>query len=476
MPSLALWLMTALVMGTGFFLSWAIAGALLVLMLAQVARPLDFMTSFLIVVGGASLVYNEGGGLTYQLGLLSVGILVMLGCYLLATRERALSIVRTPLTWPILAYVGFSIANAARGILTGYSPKWVNLEFLPALALGTAILVANGFEPRKHLRQTTVALIVLSFAPTFRGYYMYWIVRTHTTGLYSMATPGIVGLLIINLALRARTRLAALGWIAVSLPLFLDQLISFGRGLWTGCIAGLLASGLIYAGFGRGSGQRWGRVGLVLGSLVGLGLIGAIQAAVVFQQGSLLQDVFARFTSITSTKAGIETMSTVIRLYEYLRVVAMIQHSPWVGYGLGFTFTLKQPWAHHIGIQWEIHQNYLLVWVKQGIGGLALFLWLLGTAIVWGAMQARRRTDLWESAWYATASTATILLSVFSLTNYPFDTVNETFLLAMLWGGAMAMARSGSLLTLRWSTVPARSQLAEIPDRALRETFPRQDR
>jgi O-antigen ligase len=449
-PQWTLWLQVALVLTVGMAVNWGIATALVVLMLAQMARPYDYLTAFLLIVCGASLVYNEGGGMTLQLGLLTIVILVMLVFYALNMWERTLTIPIAPLTWPVLAYVGLSILNAGRGILVGYAPKWVNLELMPALALGTSLLVGNALDPKRSLRFLSIALVILGYVPAFSGFRQFSIEQGHTTGLYSAAGPGLVGLFCVNLALRSRSLPGAIGWLLVSLPLFLHQFVSFGRGLWTGCMGGFLAAIWIYTGgVRRGSGARWRRVVVVSAVVITLGVLGAIQAAIVSGRTDVLQEAGTRFGSITSTKEGIETQSNLIRIWEAFKVLGLIQQSPWIGYGLGYTFLARQPWNPEMGTQWGVHQNYLLVWLKQGLLGLGLFLWMLGTAVVVGTRESRRRDDFWESSWSASAATATVMLAVFSLTNYPFDVVNETFLLALLWGGVIAMTCT-KRITLRW--------------------------
>jgi hypothetical protein len=145
-----------------------------------------------------------------------------------------------------------------------------------------------------------------------------------------------------------------------------------------------------------------------------------------------------------------ETRSNVIRLGEYLTAVKLIRESPWVGHGIGYTFPIKQIFAKRAAPQWWVHQNFLLILLKQGVLGLVLFLWTIWIATLTAAREARCRLDAWESSWLATSAAATVFLAVFSLSNFPFAVVNEMFILALLWGGTMAMTRTG-FVVLRWS-------------------------
>jgi hypothetical protein len=184
---------------------------------------------------------------------------------------------------------------------------------------------------------------------------------------------------------------------------------------------------------------------------------------VAFNRSDLLEQGAARFSTIGTVNSGMETRSNVIRLLESARVLTLIIQSPIVGHGVGFTFTFKDPFNRKLTSQWGVHENFLLVFLKQGIIGLACFLWMLWAAVSFTWREGRRRTDSLEAAWFATALTSTVFMIVFSLSNYPFARVNETFFLAMVWGGAMAMGRTG-LLTLRW----------QVPEPELEPAAPQQ--
>ena len=452
-PERRWWVMLAAVLAAGLIGNWFIAAGLLVLMFTLIARPFDFVTAFLVVVAGASFISNAGGRLTFQLGLLTVAVLLMLVVYVVSTRGRILNLPRTTLTWPVLLYLALSIANAARGFAAGYSRRNWGLELIALLALGSALVVANAFDRRRDLRLAVVGLVAIGIAAAGRGFYDLAVTQMiHTRLTTALAVPGIIGLLLVNLALRSRTGLAALGWIALSLPMFLEQFISFGRGLWTAGLAGLLFSVLVFAGFGRGSALRWRRVGLVLVMLTGLTLAMTFQVAIMLGRLDILGEAGSRVASITntSTEMNYGARSNLIRLGEYLDVIRLIRQSPWLGHGVGFTFVVKQAFSHNAGEQWGVHQNYLLVWLKQGLVGLALFVWMLLAAIIQGSREAGRRSDPWESTWFASTAAATVHLAVFSISGYPFASVNETFLLAFLWGGAIAMTSKGQI-TFQWS-------------------------
>jgi O-antigen ligase len=450
LPSRAEWALLAAVLGVALIGNWLIAILLTALLLAQLARPLDFLTAFLVVVGGASFVFYEGGRLTLELSLLTAAILWMLLCYTLASRSRILSVPRTSLTLPLFLYLVLALISAARGFLSQYSPRYIGIEIFGPLALASALLVGCVFESRRDMKLATFGMILTGFADLTTAN----LKSMHTHGTYDAAVPGLVGLLLINLALRANTQRTALGWVILSLPLFLHQFLTFGRGLWLGCIAGLLLSVFTFAGFGRGSRRRWVRASVVLAVFGLSGALGATAASVMLGKFNLFTQASNRFGSITGTEMTGDSGSNIMRLVEYGLAAKEIARSPWIGHGYGFTFVGKNPLTLLGWEQFWVHQNFILIWLKQGLLGLLLFLWMLWRAMALGVREARRRADPAEATWFATAAAATLSLSVLAMTNFPFAKVDAIFLLALLWGGAMAMTRTG-LLTIQWAAPSA---------------------
>jgi hypothetical protein len=441
-------------MGAGMLVHWAIGAGLVAWLLVQRLRPLDFVFAYLVLVAGGCFVMITAGGLTYQLSYLTVGVLVMLACYGLVKGRDAFGVPRTSMTLPLLLYCALSIANTVRGVIAGYSLHYVLLEIYPILALGTASLVANAFQHRRDLRPAMLSLVLIAFAISARGYGTFASHRWHTTIEYTVATPGIIGILLINLALRSSTWRESFGWTLLSVPLFVHQLLTFGRGLWTGCIGGLVAAFLIYARFGRGAAPRVRRAALLYVSIAVIGAAGAVAAATAIGDVSILQGAGMRLFSITtsgsSNESEYESRSNVIRFWEYATMFKHIWQSPWVGHGIGFSVPVKEPFSGVIAEQNYAHESYVIILLKQGILGLAVFLWLLVASIAMSARAAGQTADPWESAWFATAATTTVFLAIFSLSSFPFAVVNEMFLLALLWGGAMSMTDRGRLF-IRWT-------------------------
>jgi hypothetical protein len=463
-PERRWWLASAMLVAVGLLTSWILAAALMVALFAHMVRPFDVIGAFLILVAGAGFVVNAGaaGALTGQLALLSCAILLVLGCYAISYHDCLIRIPNLMFAWLVTAFTVLSLSNGARGLLVGNSPRNLGLELISALALGSALIVANVFDRRRDLFVAFAGIVAIGFAVAAWGLWTFYLNPAHTISGYTVAFPGIVGLLLVNRAFRSRSGLGAVLWTVLSLPLFLHQLSTFGRGLWTGCIGGFLVSLLVFTGMGRGSGAAWRRATVVIATFAVVGLMAAAQLVVVLGKGDLLTEAGIRLASIVGTKPDIESRSNLIRLWEYATVVPLIQKSPWFGYGLGFTFANKEPFSAQIHDQWGVHQNFLLVWLKQGAIGLALFVGLLWSGITLGIRESRRRSDPLESTWFAGTAAATAFLAVFSLSNYPFAVVNETFLLALLWGGSMAMVKRGSF-TVHWTPLSQPARAAQGP-------------
>jgi O-antigen ligase/polysaccharide polymerase Wzy-like membrane protein len=440
------------VLATGFLGNWFLAGGVAILLLVYLVRPFDFIVAFLIVVAGSTFLNYQGdpGSLTKQMAILSIGIVWMLICYLLGNREEWVSIPITQFTAALGSYILWSLISAGRGVLAGHTMHALLLEAFPILAVGSAFLVANTFKSKRDLRGVIVTLIVIAYGSAAFGFYTFEKIRTHLTGVYFSIGPGLIAILLFNLALRARRLAYSLGWLALSLPLFLHQFLSFGRGMWLGNMAGMTVSILIFT-LRRGAGGAWKRAGTLLGILVGTGILGAIAIALLYGQQDILIEAGARFATIGDTKPKLETLAIVARFVEYATVIPLILKQPWFGHGLGFEFFVATPATGKSTVQFWVHENYLLVWLKQGFVGLVLFVWMLWSAFWMSMRHSRRHDDPFESAWLATAAAGTVYLTVFAATDFPFDNVQPMFLLALLWGIAMALTQTGSW-RIRWST------------------------
>ena len=174
---------------------------------------------------------------------------------------------------------------------------------------------------------------------------------------------------------------------------------------------------------------------------------GAI-VALTFNMSELWQMVGARFASSAGTEYSTANLSNVWRLVESAHALRHIFESPWFGKGLGYTILFTEPIFWSLHSEWFIHENYLLVWLKQGLLGLALFVWLQFSAIRTG-LRGRHLPDRWQASWCAGAAAVTFHLMIYEFVHFPLAEVNSCFALALIWGGAMSLTARETTV-IRW--------------------------
>jgi O-antigen ligase len=442
LPHLGWWLLLGAILAAGILVGWTVATALLLVALAQRVWPLHFQLAYVGVVAGATFVDYTRGFLTPQLSLLSLGILFMLFCYLLPGPRPPLTLPRSLLTVPLVAYLALSLFNFARGVVAGNSLRYAGLEILSVLALASGLLVANRLRVDKELKPLVAGLWAIALGHVVLGFYVFSTVHMRTGRLSFTPVPGVVVMLLLNLALRSRRPVVAAGWLAASLPLWLHQFMSFTRGYWLALIGGTLFSLVAFARRGAGVGARWRWAGALLAGLVGMALVGAVALGGLFEIRDLAEQASARFTSSLSTKSTYAAGSNIVRLAEYVTAIGHVREAPWLGHGFGYFIVRRDPFDLKLVEEWAVHQNYLLVWLKQGLVGLALFVWMLHRAVRMGLAGAMR-SDSWEAAWCAGTAAATVYVALYAFVHFPLAEINTPFPLALLWGGAMAITARG---------------------------------
>jgi hypothetical protein len=448
-PAAIWWMLLALVLAVHLTLGWIAAAILLGLALVQARRPFDFLIAYLIVIGGASFVDYTRGQLTRELSLLSVGIVFMLFCYVMTQRSRVITVPATRLTAPLLGYLALTLFNFVRGMVEGNSLRYGGLELIAALAVACTFLIANASLSRTAIATALTAITLTALGNSALGFMIFAEIHQRTGSVYFTAVPGLVALVLFNFALRAPRVGTMWLWLLVLLPMLLHQFLSFTRGFWISQIGGLLYSIAAFGGLGRGAMRRWQHALLVVGCLLLLASGGVLLLASRFGIQNLLDLASSRLVSSTGTRLTFETSSNVVRLVEYARVIRDIRLSPWWGHGLGYFFTVREPIHFRLSEQWYCHESYLMVWLKQGLLGLALFLWVLWSAFKMGHLGSRSESG-WPAAWCAASAAVTVFVAIYGLVYFVLVAeVNTAFLIALLWGGAMAFTRQGGW-RVRW--------------------------
>ncbi len=442
LPGWGWWALLGLVLVLGVSQNWIAAFAVTAFATLQRYRPLDFLVAYLIVVSRASFVnYTVGGGnLTLELAVVSAGIIFMLGCYLLAQRTKSFAIPDTPMTRGLLLWGGISLVNSLRGFLAGYSPRFIGLDILGPLGLVSSVLIANrGLSPGER-KGSLLGLWLMGLGHCALGFYFFSVFHTRTGSIYFTPVPGILASFFLAFALRAPTRITTLGWLLAMCPMLLHQFLSFTRGFWLALFGVFVFSIALYGGRLGNARVRWTKGFHVLLALTGLFIAGVLLMAVFFDVGQIFEAAATRLGSVTSTKASFESSSNIARLVEYSHVLRIVATQPLFGMGLGFTYVDVEVLHGQLIQKWYTHNNYLYVWLKQGLLGLWIFLWMMFAALRTG-VRGRTLADPIEAAWCAGAAGATLFIILYSNVHMPLADVNCVFVLAFLWGGAMAATR-----------------------------------
>ena len=440
-------------LAAGVLLSWWIACALLALGLAVIARPFDPFLAMVLVAGVATFVNNEGGHLTRDLSIVTLLVAYALACVVASCFTRRWRIPESGLTVMLLLLAATTGIALVHGLAAQNSLKFIGLELFPILALCSALLVGGLRVTRSDLRLALAVFVLVALVHVWLGVHSYIENRVRTGGLVFTHVPGIVALVVLNLALYGESRRATMPVALLLCLCLLHQLISFTRGLWLGLIVSIPFSCLLYVRHGPGVGARWAKVGRTFGVGAVLTTLCAAALGHWFGWSDFASLVWTRLTSSFGTHAGAENVSNIARLIEYRAAFRYIAAAPWLGHGLGFTMLVWQPVYGITTAQWFMHQSYLLIWLKQGIPGLLALIAVLFTAWRLGTRGALRLSGE-EAGWSAAAAACTLSLAVMALTNMTFNSVNGNFLLALLWGVAL----SGSEPRRTWFTWRAETE------------------
>src|SRR4029079_2192079 len=187
----------------------------------------------------------------------------------------------------------------------------------------------------------------------------------------------LIAVLMFNFALREPKRSRATLWVLAMAPLLFHQFMSFTRGFWLALAVSIPFSVVAYGGRGRAAGARWRQSGFVLGTMLTFAVTAAVVMATALGFGNIGEIAAGRFSSSFATKYDSDSLSNFVRLGEYLNVIGHILQKPWFGHGLGFAFVTREAINFKLITQWFTHDNYLLVTLKQGLLGLALWIWLM---------------------------------------------------------------------------------------------------
>jgi len=399
---------------------------------------------FVMIALASSAAYgvkSVSGIMLVVLGLISV--FVCLTVYFRSCLQK-FKINKSELNWPIAVFLGIVLFHLARGFLNSYPLKWIYFESLAYLGFGVVFLVINLCDNEAVINKFFRLLIFLAYFQAILGLVNYFKVGHRVGGYLFGAYPSLIALVLLNMAFYSRNKLQRLIYLLLSLPLILHLLFSFTRGYWLGFLVALLISFSIYTINSKSIFSKKvfvffkGLFLLFVGIIVLLTL-----AAHFFPVNDLYSKVGIRFISSFSAKPTALTASNYARLVEYKVCWEAIKQKPIFGHGIGYALTIKQPILQSQGMQWFVHQSYLMIALKMGLIGLLGFFWMFYTFFRFGF----RSSKSIENSYYQGMSFGfianAIQLLVIALTNYDFASVVNTFYLGFAMGGVVIINSKG---------------------------------
>lgn len=429
-------------LATGLLVSGWAGAAILALGLVVIARPFDLFVSLVLLAGAAT--FARYGDPNIQLDLMVVTALTL---YALAS--LFLTILtgrwRMPASNLSNALVALGITSAlagAQGVLAHHSIRFIFLEMFPLLALLFA-LAAGGIRVRgADLRFAGGTILAVGLVSAAIGYLHYAGTGMRTQGLPFSPVPGFVAVVVITRMLFDPSPRPRLLPSLLFCALIGHQILTFTRGFWIALLVAVPFAFALYVRRGAGVGVRWGKVIRTLGILAVVLLVMATVTTSMVGWTDVFEMLGERFASSFETKNTPETVSNIVRLVELRTTMKAILLDPWLGYGHGATLIVRQFFHPMTGPQWWVHQSYVMIWFKQGILGLAALLWVVFAATREGVRGARN-ADPRVAGWGAASAAGTVFVAVIGLTNYNFFMVTLSFMIALVWGITLSLARPG---------------------------------
>lgn len=285
------------------------------------------------------------------------------------------------------------------------------------LALGVAAAAQNAFNTSRALSSATeiwqivdvrvaygemalTASMILSVALLFahRG---SWLGRASLVGLFGILTAGMI--------------------------------LTKSRGFWVAVLLGLGVFAIILQDRDRRRMLTMAATGGM--AFIGLALLVAGQYAVLIATG-----IAKRFLTIST--AGSADPSLINRFTESAAAWARIKESPILGHGWGVEYSYYSIIAEGT-MRWAyVHNGYLGIWLKIGLWGLGLVLWVWVGAISAGARAARdqRQPALARGLGGAAAATLVAFLLVAN-TSPPLENADQVMVLLVVWALAQGVAQ-----------------------------------
>jgi O-antigen ligase len=405
----------------------------------------DIRIAYLVMVLLASFINYNGGQLAIELGILYGWI----GWTALLTFWRGAWIVPASVPRAVLPalvlWAIVSTAGALLGLFSGNNIRILLIELGGVTWPVIAVLACRAHD-RRSLALAGLGLVLISLVHTVFGLVWLKILGQRIGGIYFMPIPGFTAVGLWAWALLTPRRWWRWVAYAVIVALLTHQLFSFTRGYWLGILAGLVTATLLIGRKLVCAGVPAGHVGRrVVAGAATVAVIMVLASAVYFgDRGGLLGAAESRFQSAFTVHSSDETSSNIMRLAEYSIAAGTIRQSPWVGQGWGYLIRNRDPVMGTWYTRGFVHNLYLFLWLKVGLIGLGVFVYLMWRFCKRAWSQARSEPDWQASAWGISAVAMTVHALVIGLTNYNLSDFNTGIYMAFIWGIVWALDRGSS--------------------------------
>lgn len=421
-------------------------------------RPFEPLVATLLAAGAASFAAYGAPDIQRDLAIVAALTAYALASFAVAWRQRRWRMPSSPFTVALHGLALTTLIGVVHGLAVRNPIRFQGLEVFPLASLGFAIVIGGLRLRPLDLRIAAWGLAAIGLASAAAGFHFFGSTGIRTGGMAFSPVPGLVALLFLSLALHDPAPRPRLLNVLVFCALIGHQVVTFTRGYWLALLVGIPLVCAMYVRRGAGAGRRWSKVVATLGLALLVLLLAVALAATRPPWNELVSLLGERFASSFTTRNTPETVSNVARLVEIRTSLTAIFQSPVLGLGHGSTLLVRQFFHPEGGPQWYIHQGYVMMWLKQGVIGLLALLWVLFAAFRMG-LRGAPHAEGERAAWSSAAAASVVFVTIVGLTNYFFFNVNQSFVLAFIWGVALA-ASEPPHARLVWRA-PRQSPVAE---------------
>ncbi len=296
--------------------------------------------------------------------------------------QRQLRIVRTAVDGHVLAFLAVAFLAAFIGGLHGNADDVILRNMRYPLYYVVFFLVTQGVNARSVTEHFSLLFIIVG-ACVSAEYVLEFLgaidLSSGNRFVRVARRQGIILplslLVIVNHLIYDRSRWR--GWLpAMFVFTGIGFALTLGRGMWAAFTVGLLVSIWLWQSAQPVANRRWWK-----GVVLAVGLVGTLGATMM---------VFQRVTGTSISAHAIERSRTFVdytrdvqvlsRLLNYATALQEIARYPILGAGQGAELTSysfnPESNRYETWRSWTLDSLYLTLWLKMGLAGLVLFVWL----------------------------------------------------------------------------------------------------